>query len=528
MKRLLAILMTLCLLATLGVAGAETADPYGRYDEPVTLKILSTDSKSASTVYDSSNPERASARENAWIAAYEEYLNVKVERIIAEDNTAVSAQINSRLASNDLPDVMLCDKVTMYNLVENGMYTNLLPALEGYEQSNYLAACLNEGFLDFGMVNGELVGFPITNNWYNGTQLLWVRQDWLDKVNMTAPTTIDELVAVARAFKENKLGGENTIGLGLVNDQMYSDYRGILAAYGVVYNTWTKQEDGSYVFANVTDEMKAGLLRLQEIYKEGLIKSDFAVSNILSQEVANGQVGMYYASGWHSVTDIKTNMVNDPDAVWVCVPAPSLDGQRMKQYTNASCNMFAVVNPKFKHPEAIFKMMELEQKMYTAPDAADIPKLYTTEDGFPMWDLRIFRNFGRADFDLFRSNLINEHLAAGHTAADVEPVIYDFYTQCEAALAGDRALQGRYLCQTMAYPIIADLLAQNLLVPEYGGKLTENMQLYQKTINAELNSAMVKVIMGNDISVFEKAVDQWYKNGGKVITEEVNAYYLGK
>ncbi len=282
MKRLLAILLTACLLLSTGVAFAESADAYGRYDEPVTVTILGRDSKSASTVYDSSRADRASATQNGWISAYEEYLNVKVERIIAEDNTAVSAQINARLASGDLPDVMLCDKVTMYNLVENGVYTNLLPALEGYEQSNYLDACLSEGFLDFGMVNGELVGFPVTNNWYNGTQLLWIRQDWLDKVNMTVPNTVDEMIAVARAFKENQLGGEGTIGMGMVNDQMYSDYRGILAAYGAVYNTWTKQEDGSYVFANVTDEMKAGLLRVQEMYKEGLIKSDFAVSNILS------------------------------------------------------------------------------------------------------------------------------------------------------------------------------------------------------------------------------------------------------
>lgn len=529
MKRVLAFLMTLCLLAGLGVvASAESVDPYGRYDEPITITILSRDNKSNSTVYDSSDPARRSASENAWISAYEEYLNIKVERIIAEDNTAVSSQINARLASDDLPDVVMCDKSMLYNLVENEACQDLLPALEGYTQSNYLAQCLSEEFLNFGMVDGKLMGFPITNNWYNGTQLLWVRQDWLDKVNMKAPTTLDEMVAVARAFKEAKLGGEDTIGLGMANDQQYSDYRGILAAYGAVYNTWTKQEDGSYIFANVSDTMKDGLLFIQKLYAEGLIKSDFAVSNILSEEIANGRVGMYYASGWHSVTDLKTNMINDPEAEWICVPIPTLDGQRVKQFTNASCNMFAVVTNGCEHPEAIFKMMELEQKMYTNPDPEDIPKLYTTEDGFPMWDLRIFRNFGRSDFDLYRSKLINEHLAAKHTAKDVEPVIYDFYTQCEAALAGDRSLEGRYLCQTMAYPIVAELLEDGLLVAEYSGKLTENMQLYQKTINAELNSAMVKVIMGEDISVFEQAVTQWYQNGGQAITDEVSAYYQGK
>ena len=31
--------------------------------------------------------------------------------------------------------------------------------------------------------------------------------------------------------------------------------------------------------------------------------------------------------------------------------------------------------------------------------------------------------------------------------------------------------------------------------------------------------------MGEDISVYEKAVESWYANGGQAITDDVNAYY---
>ena len=529
MKKLLALSLALVMLClTVSACFAEAEDPYGRYDEPVHITILSTDFKTGTTAYDSSDPTRKSAEENAWIQAYKDYLNIEVERIIAEDDTALQAQIATGLADGSLPDVVICGKKLFYSIVENEMAQDLLPAYNEYTATygKYLKEAADD-MLFTGMVDGQLLGFPISNNWYNSTQLLWVRQDWLKKVGKEMPKTLDEMLDVARAFKEAKLGGEDTVGLGMFNSNANYDYRGILAAYGAVYSTWMEQEDGTYVFGNVSDGMKDGLLKMQEIYKEGLIQSDFASidTKTLAAEVANGQIGMYYATAWHSVTDMKTSMINDPEADWMCVPVPTLDGQRVPQRTNASVGTFCVVNPDYEHPEAILKMMELEQKVYQNPSKEELPKLYTADDGFLYWDLRIFRNFGRADFDLYRSELINAHLANNDPLDAVEPVVYDFYDQILKALDGERSLYGRYLCQAYAYPIDAELLAQGLLRPEYNGPTTETMSIYETTLNTELNNAMVKVIMGEDISVFEKAVEDWYKNGGQTITDEVNAYY---
>ena len=43
-----------------------------------------------------------------------------------------------------------------------------------------------------------------------------------------------------------------------------------------------------------------------------------------------------------------------------------------------------------------------------------------------------------------------------------------------------------------------------------------------------MNNAIVKVIMGEDVSVYEQAVANWYANGGQTITDEVNAYEKAK
>ena len=70
-----------------------------------------------------------------------------------------------------------------------------------------------------------------------------------------------------------------------------------------------------------------------------------------------------------------------------------------------------------------------------------------------------------------------------------------------------------------------ELLEKGYLYQGYNGPLTENMSLYQSSINEALNSAAIKVIMGEDISVYEKAVETWYASGGQAITDDVNAYY---
>lgn len=524
------VLLTLvALLVSMAVWACAEEDVYGKYEEPIHLTVLSQDFKTANNNYDAGNPMRASATKNTWINAYKDYLNIDVERQIAEDEDSLTALINTAMASGDLPDVIICSKEMFYTLVENGVLQDLTAAYEGYAQKRLVKDALDSlDMWDSCTVDGELLAVPNVNNFYNNTQILWVRQDWLNKVGMEAPKTIDELIAVATAFKEAKLGGENTIGLAMSGSSDYSNFGAILNAYGNIYHCWQQKEDGSYEYSMVSDTAKEGLLKMQEIYALGLIESDFAVCDdkAVAEQIANGRAGMYFASGWHCVTDMKTNMMNDPEADWIPVAIPTVDGERVYQRTNAMCNRMTCVTTACENPEAIFKMMELEQHMYTEPNDDEIPLYYTDPaDGFNYWDLRIFRNFGRGDFDFYRSELINEALDSGKSLEEVPPVIKDFYSQCLAALDGDRAMKGRLICQTKSYPLQKTLVDGGWCVPEYGGPVTETMSIYEKTLQDDVYSAMVKVIMGEDISVWEKAVSDWYANGGKTITEEVNAYY---
>ncbi|MFR5856089.1 MAG: hypothetical protein ACLUE8_18190 [Lachnospiraceae bacterium] len=108
-------------------------------------------------------------------------------------------------------------------------------AYEGYQQKRPVKDALDSlDMWDACTVDGQLLAVPCVNNFYNNTQILWIRQDWLDKVNMEAPRTLDEMIAVAQAFKDAKLRGEDTIGIAMTGttSRRLRCHRRLLAAQG--------------------------------------------------------------------------------------------------------------------------------------------------------------------------------------------------------------------------------------------------------------------------------------------------------
>ena len=92
----------------------------------------------------------------------------------------------------------------------------------------------------------------------------------------------------------------------------------------------------------------------------------------------------------------------------------------------------------------------------------------------------------------------------------------------------DRHQVGMLECALYGYKNCLDKLNAGEVIGMYNGPVTENMSLYLDNINGDLTAAMVKVVMGEDISVYHDAVKAWYANGGEAITKEVNDYYASK
>lgn len=528
-------LALVCIMLMSCVAFAEgTDDPYGKYDAPVTLHVLKSGGKDT-MAFDANDPDRISYYENAWINAYKDYLNIDVKLELAEDNTALSARVNTGMASNDLPDVMIVPKELLYVMAENDVLADLTEVWEKCENKRLSQEAIDgmPGVLANSTFDGKLLGIPMMTNGYTGTHMMWIRQDWLNKVNKQVPTTIDELIDVAQAFLKAGLGGDNTYAIAFSVADCFEE---ITAAYGAGFggpyenNYWQKTEDG-YVFNPVrVKEVSAALLKMQEMYKLGLFTPDLAVAvgKTQKEDVANSRVGIFFGPGWEGAVTISNSNMNDPEADWVVAALPYADDPNFQITTNFVCNDYIVVNKNCEHPEAFLKMLELELHSYYEPTEEESKELYVCEDGFAMWNLRYFRNFTFPTQDLLRTQLIKEGVASG--AEHVASFADTNYQRVRKGLNGERSEEGYALTFTEAYSILTDWHENNRLLVSYDGPLTENMQLYSGNLLEALTAAMYKVVMGEDISVYEKAVDTWYAAGGQTITDEVNAYYasIGK
>lgn len=545
-KKLLSLVLALLFVTVSLGAVAESAPlpdidttDFVPYEEPIKITVLQLDKSTNDR--NSSIPGRASLQDNSWIDAYEKYLNIKVDRIIAEDATALNSLLNTMMASDELPDVFIATQEMYYTMIENEVLADLEAAFnEACATLPYFKKIVDthtEYTVNHFRYNGQMLGFPVLCAGGIADDVLWIRQDWLDALNLQAPKTIDELVTVARAFKDAAFGGADTYGLGLYDDQTGSNIlRDFINGYGVVSGTWTKQENGDYVYADVQSEKVApALLKLQEMFKDGLLKADFAVSKTLDDEVATGKCGMVYGPTWYGATAISANYVNDEKAEWIAVQLPSVTGEVLPcKGTTASFQEVIMVSEKCEHPEAIFKMMNLEAFVHSYDSEKILSsELNVCDDGYEMWDLKVFRNLGPATVAIEQYEMARDYLHQIKEGTlkleDIkfEDGVVELLTNAGVkAMNGDRTQMG--LNSVIEY---GNLVANELfymgdkIVLPYDGPITENISLYRETIDAELIGAMCSVVMGEDISVYENAVKTWYNQGGQAITEDVNEYY---
>ena len=108
---------------------------------------------------------------------------------------------------------------------------------------------------------------------------LFIRKDWLDKLNMAEPTTTEEWVAYLRAAKEAKLGGEQTVPYAMKlyeNSPLFST--SVIVDSFLDFSKITK-EDWYSLYHEQMPGAKEAYRLLNTLYNEGLISENFAIDN---------------------------------------------------------------------------------------------------------------------------------------------------------------------------------------------------------------------------------------------------------
>ncbi|TYP73119.1 ABC transporter substrate-binding protein [Paenibacillus methanolicus] len=154
-----------------------------------------------------------------------------------------------------------------------------------------------------------------------------IRQDWLDKLGLAKPETIDDWYGVLKAFKEkdpNGNGQADEIPLYLDKDHFNTDAP-FLGAWGV--NNGFYQDNGTVKFGPIQPQFKAFLETMNKWYEEGLLDQDFAAPNgkLLDNKMTTNLLGAtatYNGGGIGKYAGLMKD--KDPSFKLVAAPYPVL------------------------------------------------------------------------------------------------------------------------------------------------------------------------------------------------------------
>ena len=163
---------------------AIVADPFGKYDEPIdqtTIRILTS-----WMALDEGDDEN----NNIWSRAIRDTLGTNVTQLwTAPDwGPPFDEKVNLAIATDQLPDIIPVYTTLFYRMVDGGKLYDLTEVYEEYASPKLKEIMeMGDGVgLKSSTFDGKLYALGQPND-YSERNMLWLRQDWLDKLDLKPP-----------------------------------------------------------------------------------------------------------------------------------------------------------------------------------------------------------------------------------------------------------------------------------------------------------------------------------------------------
>ncbi|MCR8630299.1 extracellular solute-binding protein [Paenibacillus radicis (ex Xue et al. 2023)] len=249
--------------------------------------------------------------DNPVLKEFEKRTNTKLKITWVSPNSYVEKQ-NAVLASGEMPDLMkVSDLINplMRQMVDQGAFWDLTPFLKDYP---HLMEYPKEVW-EKTTINGKHFIIPSVRPLEGGNTLPSIRKDWLDKLNLKMPETLNELYEVLKAFTLNDPDGDgkpNTLGYTM------NEYNFVQNVLNESNGKW-KLQDGKMINTELEPGTHDALIWLNRLYKEKLIPEDFAaMKGSQTEDMAKaGKAGLHIDTVegiWRSTAElVKTNQKAD-------------------------------------------------------------------------------------------------------------------------------------------------------------------------------------------------------------------------
>ncbi|GGD85375.1 extracellular solute-binding protein [Paenibacillus nasutitermitis] len=513
-----------------GSKDAQVADPLGKFDPPIEVTVIRPYDENTKFV------EGDSAEDNEWTRAYAERLGINVKFKWTLQGGGYTEKLNVSIASDDLADIMVVNSSQLNQMAEAGQLADLKESFD-LQATEFVKEQFNADggiSLKSATFDGKLLGIPRIGSDIDEVPLLWVRMDWLKKLNLPEPKTIADVLAISKAFTNNDPDGNNkadTYGMALSKDLNggFPGFEGFLNGYHAQFNMWIKDESGQIVNSNIQPEMKTALAELQRMYKDKEIDREFGTKdgNKVAEQVTSGKIGMYYGLMWTPLWPLQGGKDLDPGMEWKSFPLPSIDGTQAKAQIPFPVGQYYVVRKDAAHPEAAVKMLNLF--FDTSFDkGTELDTYGTTPDGIEAFKHAIIAGAPMtSNMDKYKQ--ISYALDNNNDLSQMKDYIKTDFAAVKSYLDGDPKGWGMYnvFGKGSSFSVIEKYVAEDVLLrSEFFGAPTPTMVEKNSTLESLLKETFTKIIMGGaSIDEFDKFTKNWKKLGGDQITKEVNEWY---
>ncbi|MFL6561420.1 MAG: extracellular solute-binding protein, partial [Bacillus sp. (in: firmicutes)] len=452
------------------------------------LNILHTASQPTDTVLDQIEKNTNTEIKFSWIP-----------------DASKEERINTALASDSLADIVtltILENSSVRNALKSGMFWNVEDYLDEFPNLKAISKDIRTS----ASIKGKLYGIPFQKDLARNGVV--IRKDWLDKLGLAVPKTTEELMEVAKAFTEKDPDGNgknDTTGFMDRSDLIFGAFKTLGSYYGTP-NNWQVDNKGNFTAEFETDGYIETMDYMKELYENGWINKDFAVTAKTDQQqnFAQGKAGIYVGALFDAKNlqtmaagiqdNMKLALIND-------MTSDSNSERAIWSAGNGIGGLLAFPRSEVKDEAELKRLLKfvndlLEPKTYTLMTYGIEGTHYKlNNDG--AYEI-INQDLWQQEVQPFASSRPKEN---GYGLKDPDP---------------NKALADEMIAENAEYAVF------NPAVPLESPTYTTQGSELQKIIT----DATYQYILGEiSLDDFKKAVKSWNDQGGKTIKEEYKAAY---
>lgn len=321
---------------------------------------------------DKTLPEGDSASDNQYTRYLKENYNINV--IVdwtAADGNDYNQKASLSIASGKLPDGMVVtDRTYMTKAAASGLLYDITDTFNQYASSQVkqiMDSTKGRG-MENASYNGKMVSLPNLTTDADGVHELWIRKDWLDKLKLPVPKTVGDIEKTAKAFIDNKMAGDKTIGIVAPSKNTFSyctflksssnmgGFDPIFSAMDAYPGYWLN-DNGEAVYGTIQPNTKKVLALLADWYQKGLIDPEMGTRDNVADPINSNQSGIFFGPWWNGGYGNLDSFKNDPNANWQAYPVYTDDGKwNVHQKDTGSWYTLISKDAKAEVAQAIVKM----------------------------------------------------------------------------------------------------------------------------------------------------------------------------